>query len=153
MSQATMNITFVMDGGDSLSGGHRAIAMFAHGLQELGHTVVLVARPQRSPILRDRARSLLKGSGGITEPEQKPSHFRDMGLELKTLTSWRPIHDRDLPDADVVVATWWETVEWVHALAPGKGVKVQLMQDYEVWGGPREKVNLSCSLPMSRVVT
>jgi len=151
--KATMNITFVLDGGDSLSGGHRAIAMFAHGLKELGHTVVLIARPGRSPSLRDRARSLLKGSGGITQPKQQPSHFRDMGLELRTLTRWRPIEDRDLPDADIVVATWWETVEWVHALAPAKGVKVQLMQDYEVWGGPVRNVDLSCSLPMSRIVT
>src|SRR5580658_10135731 len=131
-----MRITFVLDGGDSLSGGHRAIAMYARGLQQLGHTVVLVARPRRGPSLRDRARSLLKRTGlkrtgGTAEPERKPSHFQDAGLELRVLPSWRPVQDRDLPDADVVLATWWETVEWVHGLTAAKGVKIHLMQDYE----------------------
>src|SRR4029077_11126416 len=107
---------------------------------QLGHTVVLVARPQRSISLRDRARSLLKGTEGMTEPKQKPSNFKDRSLPLKILTNYRPVQDRDVPDADIVVATWWETVEWVHELTPAKGVKVHLMQDYEVWGGPIEKV-------------
>jgi glycosyltransferase involved in cell wall biosynthesis len=58
-----------------------------------------------------------------------------------------------LPDADVVVATWWETVEWVWALRPSKGVKVQLMQDYEEWGGSRDAVDRSCDLPLPKIVT
>lgn len=148
-----MNITFVIDGGDNLSGGHRAIAMYAHGLVRLGHRVTLVARPQRRPSLRDRARSLLKGTSGMTEPKRKPSHFDDVGLSLRILPTWRPIQDHDLPEADVVVATWWETVEWVYKLSPAKGAKVQLMQDYEVWGGPLEHVHRSCSLPIPRIVT
>jgi hypothetical protein len=148
-----MRITFVLDGGDSLSGGHRAIAMYARGLQQLGHTVVLVARPRRGPSLRDRARWLLKRTGRSAEPEQKPSHFQDAGLELRVLASWRPVQDRDLPDADVVLATWWETVEWVHGLTSAKGVKIHLMQDYEVWGGQLERVDLACGLPMPRIVT
>jgi glycosyltransferase involved in cell wall biosynthesis len=147
-----MNITFVMDGGDNLSGGHRAIAMFAHGLGQLGHTVVLVARPPRPPSLRDRARVLLKGPGGMAAPKQRWSHFREMGLQLRILEDWRPIRDRDLPDADVIIATWWETVEWVHALTPSKGVKAHLMQDYEVWGGPVEEVNRSCRCPMPKII-
>ena len=148
-----MNITFVLDGGDCLSGGHRAIAMFGHGLKQLGHEVVLVARPARRPSLRDWARWLVKGKGVMAEPKKKPSHFRDRGLQLRILRSWRPIRNEDLPDADVVVATWWETVEWVHNLSSSKGSKVQLMQDYELWGGPRERVDLSCRLPMPRIVT
>jgi len=148
-----MNITFVMDGGDNLSGGHRAIAMFAQGLGQLGHRVTLVARPKRSPSLRDRARWLLKGTGGVGDPKQKPSYFEALGLHLQILPDWRPIQDRDLPDADIVLATWWETLEWVHRLNPAKGVKIHFMQDHEIWGGPAEKVELSYSVPMLRIVT
>jgi hypothetical protein len=147
-----MKISFVMDGGDNLSGGHRAIAKFAQGLVRLGHTVSLVARPQRPPSLRDRARRVLKGTGD-PEPKPKPSHFESAGLRLKVLPSWRPVEDRDLPEADVVLATWWETVQWVHGLAAGKGVKMHFMQGYEIWGGPADQVDLSCRVPMPRIVT
>ena len=44
----------------------------------------------------------------------------------------RPIADEDLPDADVVIATWWETAYWVAALAPQKGRKFYFVQHHEV---------------------
>lgn len=148
-----MNVTFVMDGGDNLSGGHRAIAMFADGLRKLGHSVFLIARPSRPPRLREKIRSVLRGDSFASEPDHRPSHFAQTGLSLKILPRWRPIRDEDLPDADVVVATWWETVQWVWGLNPSKGVKVQLMQDYEVWGGALEDVDASCALPLHKIVT
>jgi glycosyltransferase involved in cell wall biosynthesis len=148
-----MNVTFVMDGGDNLSGGHRAIAMFADGLRRLGHHVSLIARPQRPPSLRDKIRSLVREGSLPSGPGPRPSHFRTTGVPLRVIKDWRPIRNDDLPDADVVVATWWETVEWVWALDTSKGVKVQLMQDYEEWGGPREAVDRSCGLPLPKIVT
>ena len=148
-----MNVTFVMDGGDSLSGGHRAIAMFAHGLRRLGHRVFLIARPQRPPSLREKISSLVREGTLSSNAGRRPSHFRNVGVPLKVIADWRPIRNEDLPDADVVVATWWETVEWVWALHPSKGVKVQLMQDYEIWGGRRDAVDRSCALPLPKIVT
>jgi glycosyltransferase involved in cell wall biosynthesis len=38
------------------------------------------------------------------------------------------VTDADVPDADVIVATWWEVAEWVAALTPAKGVKLHLVQ-------------------------
>jgi glycosyltransferase involved in cell wall biosynthesis len=46
-----------------------------------------------------------------------------------------PIQERDVPDADVVVATWWETAVWMHNLSAAKGRKVHLIQGYEAWFG------------------
>lgn len=146
-----MKITFVMDGGDNLSGGHRAIAMYARGLLRLGHDVSLFARPLRPRTLRDRARSLLRGDSSVPAPPH--SHFAGIGAPLQILDRWRPVQDSDLPDADAVVATWWETVEWVSQLAASKGVKVQLMQDYEIWGGPQERVDRSCESALAKIVT
>jgi hypothetical protein len=66
-----MKITFVLDGGDNLSGGHGAIAMFARGLVQLGHDVTLVARPKRRRSLRERARPFLEGIGRQS-PKRRP---------------------------------------------------------------------------------
>ena len=148
-----MIVSFVMDGGDNLSGGHRAIAMFADGLRRAGHRVFLIARPRRPPSLRDRIRSLVREGSLPFRAKSTPSHFRDAGVPLRILSDWRPIRNEDLPDADVVVATWWETVEWVWAMSPSKGVKIQLMQDYEIWGGSRDAVDRSCALPLAKIVT
>jgi glycosyltransferase involved in cell wall biosynthesis len=148
-----MHVTFVMDGGDNLSGGHRAIAMFADGLRRLGHHVSLIARPQRPPGLRDKIRSLVRNGSLPSGIPPRASHFRTRGVPLRIISEWRPIRNEDLPDSDVVVATWWETVEWVWALRPSKGVKVQLMQDYEEWGGRPEAVDRSCDLPLPKIVT
>ena len=74
-----MNVTFVMDGGDNLSGGHRAIAMLADGLQRLGHHVSLIARPQRPPGLRDKLRWLVRKGCLPSQTEPRPSHFRTIG--------------------------------------------------------------------------
>src|SRR5206468_12573099 len=63
-----------------------------------------------------------------------------------------PITDRDVPDADVVIATWWETAEWVAGLAPAKGAKVHFVQDHETWGGTRERVDAVYRLPLAKIV-
>jgi len=146
-----MKITFVMDGGDNLSGGHRAIAMFARGLRQLGHDVVLVARPWRPLTVRDRVRSLVRGRPWFREPVCKQSHFGAGGVPLHLLDEWRPVGDSDLPDADIVLATWWETAEWVFPLARSKGAKAHLVQDYEAWGGARERVDATYALPMAKI--
>jgi glycosyltransferase involved in cell wall biosynthesis len=57
-----------------------------------------------------------------------------------------------VPDADVVVATWWETAEWVWRLSSSKGTKVHFMQDYETWGGGVERVDATCRLPIPKIV-
>jgi glycosyltransferase involved in cell wall biosynthesis len=67
------------------------------------------------------------------------------------LDRYRPIVANDLPDADVVVATWWETAEWVWALPPQKGVKAHFIQDYELWTGHHDRVDATCRLPMPKI--
>ncbi len=70
------------------------------------------------------------------------------------LDRWRPITDRDLPDADVIIATWWRTAEWVAGLSPRKGAKVHFVQgdDADVPGQPRASVEATWKLPLHRIV-
>jgi glycosyltransferase involved in cell wall biosynthesis len=80
------------------------------------------------------------------------SHFANVRCEVKRLRHPGPITDADLPDADVVIATWWETVEWLMPLSPRKGTKVHFMQDYETWGGPVARVDAVYAIPLPRIV-
>jgi glycosyltransferase involved in cell wall biosynthesis len=63
----------------------------------------------------------------------------------------RPVTDTDLPAADVVVATWWETALWVDRLSPDKGAKAYFMQDYGAAGQEIEKIAPTWELPMTFV--
>ena len=129
-----MRITFVLPR-NNFSGGIRVTALLAEELRRRGHEIALVAQPGGKPRLRRRARALLEGRRLATK---KPGPYLD-GLRdvLTVLDRPRPVTDADVPDADVVVATWWQTAGPVAALAPRKGAKVYFMQDY---GGPNQEL-------------
>ena len=83
-----------------------------------------------------------------------PSHFDGLKLEHRVINSFRPVTDSDLPDADVVLATWWETAEWVAQLSPAKGAKAQLIQQMETnfLHQDVDRVEATWSLPLQKIV-
>src|SRR3546814_3213520 len=56
------------------------------------------------------------------------------------------------PDADVVIATAWQTAEVVDRLPAAKGRKFYLIQHLEDWTGPRERVLATWKLPLEKLV-
>jgi glycosyltransferase involved in cell wall biosynthesis len=65
----------------------------------------------------------------------------------------RPIADGDVPDGDVVIATWWETAEWVANLSPAKGANVYFVQHNErvMNGQPVDRVAATYRLPTRKI--
>ena len=147
-----MKITFVMGSGFSLAGGDRVIAIYAERLKKRGHDVFVISRPQQPPSLRDQMRSLLRGQGLIAVPKKLPSHFDNVDVPHALIDRWRPIVDADVPDADVVIATWWETAEWVANLSKAKGAKAYFIQHHEMFDYlPKERVAATWSLPLHKI--
>ena len=146
-----MKITFVLPT-LSLSGGIRVVSIFAEGLRKLGHSVFVISLPHPQPSMRQQVTSLLRGRGWISPPENEPSFFDNLGVEHKIIDRYRPVEDKDVPDADVVVATWWETPEWVAKLSPSKGAKAYLFQGHEVFDYiPQGRVEATWMLPMHKI--
>ena len=147
-----MKITFLLPT-VSLAGGIKVAALYAAALARNRHQVVLVSPPTREIPLRRKIKSLLLGKGWPKTPRVPPSHLDGLGLDHRTLNTWRPIVDSDVPDADVVIATWWETAEWAAQLSPQKGAEVYFIQGYEVFPYlPRERVLATYRLPMQKIV-
>jgi len=76
------------------------------------------------------------------------------GLEAvhRVVDRFRPIVDADLPDADVVIATWWETAEWVAGLSPSKGRKAYFVQGHECFEHtPHERVQATYRSPLRKI--
>lgn len=144
-----MRITFILPT-VNMSGGIRVVAIYAKALSERGHTVTLVSPPPIRITLRFKIKSILTGKPWVSNRE---SHVDGLGLEHLVLDRWRPIIDADVPDADVVIATWWETAEWVSELSARKGVKVYFIQHHEVHEHlPVERCRATYYMPLHKIV-
>ena len=148
-----MRIVFVIPHAD-LSGGCRTVATHARLLAQRGHRVTLVSAPSPHPPLKVALRSVLAGRGWPGSPDGGPSHVEDARVEHVRLDRVRPVEDRDVPEADAVVATWWRTAEWVARLSPRKGTKFHFVQglDGELPGQPAARVAATWQLPLRRIV-
>ena len=132
-----MRVTFVLPHAN-LSGGTRVVAMYARKLTERGHRVCVVSGPTPRPTVRDRVRAILRGRllplGGRAEE----SHLDGLEIEHRVLDRQRPVVDADVPDAEVIVATWWETAEWIRSLSRSKGAQAYFIQHDETVFFPPE---------------
>ena len=148
-----MKITFVLSFADR-TGGNRVVATYAERLKKRGHSVVIVSRPHPDRTLRERLSALVKQGRWLPSRRDGSSHIDGTGVTHLLTESIRPIVDRDVPDGDVVIATWWETANWVNRLSPRKGAKVYLIQHHEVFPYlPVEQVKATYRLPGVHKVT
>ncbi len=131
-----------------LSGGCRVIAIYAQRLKQRGHQVTIVAPAHRRNALRFFS-SLRRFERAVPQP---PSHFDGLDVYLHIVDRDAPNAD-DLPDADVVVATWWLTAEWVAMLPPSKGAKAYFIQHHEIHSYlPIRRVRATYRLPLRKIV-
>jgi len=149
-----MKITFLTPP-DSLSGGLKVVATYAHQLQRRGHEVSLVSASRPQPAWRELVSALARGRLGhrLELAKSQQGHLSRCGVPMKTLECAGPITARDVPDGDIVVATWWETAVWAHALPASKGARLHLVQGYETWADTRreDEVKAALRLPNTKV--
>lgn len=145
-----MRVTFVLASGFGLAGGERTIAYWTDHLQQRGHQVLMISPPRPQPTLRENIRAWRKWTAPATH---RASHFDGIDVPRKLLERHRPVSSVDVPAADVVIATWWETAEWVAAMTPSKGAKVHLIQHHEVFDYlPKQRVAAVYRLPFQKIV-
>lgn len=121
---------------------------YANRLAARGHAVTLlhpVARPYKkasSPIWLKR---LLFAMRGVSRPKWFALR---KNVASKIIPSAEAAH---IPDADVSICTWWEMAYMLDSWPESKGVKFNLIQDYETWSGHEELVKQSYRLPLNHV--
>jgi len=147
-----LKITFVVAGW-GLSGGDRVIAIYADRLRKRGHDVLLVAPALGKPSLGARVVGAFRQ---ILNPLPEPAaDLTHLNAEVARRRSRRVgvVDADDVPDSDVVIATWWETAEWVNAYPASKGAKAYFVQHHEVHSYlPVERVRATYRLPLFQIV-
>ncbi len=113
-----------------VDGGARIIASHAKYLKDAGHEASLFALGADTISLREQFRLLKQGKWRSRAPID-PKIYEDAGLQLTIFQNANTITPDDIPNADVTIATWWETVEWLGMMPPEKGAKVHFVQGHE----------------------
>lgn len=146
-----MKITFVL-ADPTMSGGDRVCAIYAQKLIQLGHTVNLITPKKRNSSFREQLKRLLKGHSWSSKKKQSLNHFDLLGLEVIFADGYAPLTEKSVPDSDIIIATWWETAEWVKGFSNEKGKKVYFIQHYETHTGqPIERVKNTYRLPFHKI--
>jgi len=145
-----MKITFFL-ATLGLTGGMRVLSIYTELLQKRRDKIFIVSTPPRQPTLIQQLRWLLRGRSWQSAPKKELSHSDKVDVESRVLETYRPITDKDIPDADIM-ATWWETAEWVAKLSPSKGTKVYFLAHYEAFDYlPKGRVEATSGLPMHKI--
>lgn len=147
-----MQITFIIPNAD-LSGGIRVLATYAQRLYDRGHDVVVFSKTPDVPPFPRRALDWLRGRGWAKPVSPGRSHFDGLTVDFRRIPAGRPLHIKDLPQADVLIATWWQTAEWIERAPRPHGAKVFFAQGYEVvdWL-PEDRVRRVWRLPFHKIV-
>lgn len=126
-----MNITFIM-ADPNMSGGDRVCAIYAKRLADKGHNVNVIAPKKKLLNLKQQIKRLINGFGWLSPKAQLQNHFALLGVKVVYLEAGLVMEGTGLPNADVVIATWWETAEWVNKFPEPKGKKVYFIQHLEI---------------------
>jgi glycosyltransferase involved in cell wall biosynthesis len=119
-----------------------------------GHDVLVVTCAQDRLSTRQKFGALLRGDWHKFRPQATvPGHIANSGVPHKVLDRPRAIAASDVPEADFIIATWWETAVWMHGMPISKGKRVHLIQGYEVWLGQHvvARVNETLRLPNVKI--
>jgi glycosyltransferase involved in cell wall biosynthesis len=141
------------------------IAIYADRLRRRGHIVTVVATPPHRGLPWRRIKRAFLGQERQAwrkllaalkrrrvRTDTRISHFDYVGVPVHVLDRYRPVMDCDVPDGDVVIATWWETAEWVVELSSRKGAKAYFIQHYEVFDyTPAERVKATWRMPLYKI--
>jgi len=127
-----MKITFVIPK-SSLAGGIRVVAIYAEKLANLGHEVTVISAIKKGT-LRQKFRALIKEQRFYTSGSNTTffDNLTNVNFDIKYISS-NGLSEKQVPDADIIIATWWETVEWIFNLGVTKGKQLYLIQDHEVF--------------------
>lgn len=131
-----------------LTGGIRVAFIYSNYLVANGHDVICYV-PMKAYKFNYNIFTRIKASIGNTIKRREKVTWFNCNFKIKLVPM---INNTFVRDADITIATAWPTAYDVEKLNNSKGKKVYLIQGYEVWSGPKEKVNMSYKLNLNRIV-
>ena len=137
----------------SLSGGVKSNRLIAEAMVRRGHKVSILysSVPERMPPLYRIRKLLMYWLNRYRSRNKQQHHLEKSTAELLPIYH-QPIYREDAPDADVTIATWWETAQWIKDWPESKGKKAYFIRHHELHGGDPSKVVETYKLPFKKFV-
>jgi len=146
-----MKITFVVPA-LNMSGGLRVVSIYAKLLSEKGHTLTIVSPKEKIPSLKQRIKHTLKWKGYQFKSGFDTTYFENVNYDIVVTNKLESVLAKDVPDGDVVIATWWLTAEWLNKLPESKGRKVYFIQGHDAYDNlQKEKVEQTYYFPFYKI--
>jgi len=133
-----------------VGGGTKIMYEYANRLAQSGHEVI-VYHSMYVPYTKYRMPLFLRLIRiNVFHPNSKPNWFTfENTIRTKTISK---INDKTVEDGDIVFSTCFSTAYEVVNLAPNKGKKVNLIQDFEAWISSEENIFNSYRLSLHHIV-
>ena len=145
-----MNITFLTPH-IYISGGVKIILGYADRLAKKGHNVTVICPNPTFGRIRVKCVHIILPKRFLMNLVKYKPKWIEVASNIKYVHSY---DEKYIPDADIVVATAWQTSQYVNDYAPKKGVKFYLFQHYErLWeDGCNDVDTFSFKLPLKKIV-
>lgn len=125
-----------------LAGGVKSNRLIAEAMIRRGHSVTIAYVAGGDPWPHPwRVRQFTKRMASAWRTLGKPAHHLVQSTADLVAAPGRPVRAADLPDADVSIGTWWETIEWIRDWPESKGIKAHFVRHYEIYGGDPDRVD------------
>lgn len=149
-----LRITFLLPGSGHLpTGGGKVVYEYANRLSRRGHRVSVIhpglnaSASTPFQVIRGAIAFVQRSATGSFRPQ---SWFK---IDPRVRMLWVPtLSSRFIPDGDVVLATAWATAEWIAGYPACKGDKHYLVQSWETWDGPEDRVRATWTAPLKKIV-
>lgn len=127
--------------GDGLAGGTKSNRLIAEAMARRGHDVRMFVptKKKKKGGLLARLRGALRG-GDTPAPAAPPDGHLTRGRIPIHRVDAPAVDASDVPDADVVLFSWWEVAERVFTWPRDKGVPVHYVRHHELHGGDPDRV-------------
>ncbi|WP_425398144.1 glycosyltransferase family 4 protein [Aeoliella sp.] len=148
----TLRLTWVLSAAN-LSGGTKSNRLIAEAMVRRGHQVNIAYSTFRKWPAPWRFRRFTKRCfNEVRNRIDGPCHHLQSSSAKLVPIRERPISAHQVPDADFVFATWWETREWIESWPARKGEKLYFVRHHELHGGDPERVRATYRLPGQKFV-
>lgn len=137
----------------NMSGGTKSNRLIAEAMQRRGHDVVMYypKRARRWPSILSPRQFMRRVKLELAIARRQSHQLEDAAIPMVALYGSRVTVD-DVRDADVSIATWWATREWIETWPPSKGIKAYFVRHHELHGGDPERVAATYRLPGTKLV-
>lgn len=133
-------------------GGYRVVYEYANNLAAKKHEITVIHASHLSNSGPFRIKKRIKEVAGYCFFNLiKPSiNWQPVNPKVKVLYVWQPFPE-NIPDADVIFATSWQTSEYVNGYGPEKGKKYYIVMDFDPWLGSFEELSRTWKMPFRKI--